>query len=296
MTISNSTRSIETIDAKEDFELIKIDESSYKGKYPLKKPTAKHRGVYGGNLVGQGLLVAILSSPNSIPHSLHSYFVRPVNDESEITWKIEKISNGRNYSNRLIKGYQNGKMVYVLNASLTKPKSSSSFEYHEEQDQQFSDQSKAKYWQKNNKIRIETKRFEANTNKDSFNWLMRYGIQNEQKITGIDETFKYVILSILTDWKNLQMILKENENVNNGANEYFLTNPKFNVSMDHSIYFHDDDFDPTDWLNFQAKCTRISHDRALIIAEIYNINGKHVATIIQERLYVIDEEAMKAKL
>lgn len=62
--------------------------------------------------------------------------------------------------------------------------------------------------------------------------------------------------------------------------------PQFNASLDHSVYFHDDDFDVTKWCTTFMKVSRICNDRALIKAEIYSNNGLHIASIVQERLWI----------
>ena len=64
------------------------------------------------------------------------------------------------------------------------------------------------------------------------------------------------------------------------------SNPKFNASLDHSVYFHDNDFDVTKWCTTFIKVSRMGNDRALIKGEIYSNNGLHIATIVQERLWI----------
>ncbi|SGZ46652.1 CIC11C00000005703 [Sungouiella intermedia] len=60
--------------------------------------------------------------------------------------------------------------------------------------------------------------------------------------------------------------------------------PYFSVSLDHHMYFHDTDFDCTDWIGFAFRAVRFVNNRVLLEAEMYNSDGQHFATIFQEGL------------
>ena len=115
----------EVVDVQEEFGVIELEENKkYKGNKPLVKPHADSRGVFGGNLAGQALLVAMKSCDAEFsPHSLHSYFVRAADPETPVEWEVDIISNGNNFANRTIRGVQRGKIVYIANVSLTKKNS-----------------------------------------------------------------------------------------------------------------------------------------------------------------------------
>ena len=53
----------ETVDVQKEFGVTKISDNKYVGVKPLIKPSPQSRGAFGGNLVGQALLVAIRSCP-----------------------------------------------------------------------------------------------------------------------------------------------------------------------------------------------------------------------------------------
>lgn len=60
--------------------------------------------------------------------------------------------------------------------------------------------------------------------------------------------------------------------------------PYFSVSLDHHMYFHDTDFDCTQWIGFSFRVVRFLNNRVLLEAEMYNSEGQHFATIFQEGL------------
>ncbi len=46
-------------------------------------------------------------------HSMHSYFLRPADIGAEVRYEVELLRDGRGYSTRQVRGYQNDKPVYV---------------------------------------------------------------------------------------------------------------------------------------------------------------------------------------
>jgi acyl-CoA thioesterase-2 len=87
---------------------------------------------YGGDMVAQALVAASLTVPASGPggkslHSMHSYFMRPVEIGDEVRYEVEVLRDGRGYSTRQVRGFQNGKPVYVCLASFAAGEPSGSF-------------------------------------------------------------------------------------------------------------------------------------------------------------------------
>jgi acyl-CoA thioesterase-2 len=69
---------------------------------------------YGGDMVAQAAAAAMRSvTDGKTMHSMHSYFLRPVDIGAEVTYEVELLRDGRGYSTRQVRGYQNDKPVYV---------------------------------------------------------------------------------------------------------------------------------------------------------------------------------------
>ncbi len=49
---------------------------------------------------------------------MHSYFMRPADIGADVRYEVEVLRDGRGYSTRQVRGYQNGKTVYVCLASF----------------------------------------------------------------------------------------------------------------------------------------------------------------------------------
>jgi len=77
---------------------------------------------YGGDMVAQAALAAMLTvTDDRVLHSLHSYFLRAVDIDAEIRYEVELVRDGRGYSTRQVRGYQNGQAAYVSLASFHVP-------------------------------------------------------------------------------------------------------------------------------------------------------------------------------
>ncbi len=75
---------------------------------------------YGGDLVAPAVAAAIRSvTDGKTLHSMHSYFMRPADIGAEVRYEVEVLRDGRGYSARQVRGYQNGKPAYVCLASFT---------------------------------------------------------------------------------------------------------------------------------------------------------------------------------
>jgi acyl-CoA thioesterase-2 len=74
---------------------------------------------YGGDMVAQALAAAVRSVfDGKTLHSTHSYFLRPVDIGAAVRYEVEVLRDGRGYSTRQVRGYQNGKPVYICLASF----------------------------------------------------------------------------------------------------------------------------------------------------------------------------------
>ncbi|MDX3696573.1 thioesterase family protein [Streptomyces europaeiscabiei] len=73
---------------------------------------------YGGDMVAQAAAAAMRSVEGKTLHSTHSYFLRPVDIGAEVHYEVELLRDGRGYATRQVRGFQNGKPVYVCLANF----------------------------------------------------------------------------------------------------------------------------------------------------------------------------------
>lgn len=291
MTLVSNISSLRTVDISTVFGVKQIDNNRYRGVNPLQKQGRQFRGVYGGNLVAQSVIVAIRSVPEGFqPNSVHAYFVRAVSDETPIEWEVDETSTGRTFANRMVRGLQNKKVVFTSNISLTRKNSNAevikktgkpSLQFQRKVEPYYQklsrDVSECKTIIMNPHTHIAVRSFPEICSRDVFSFLIRYGDENE-RIVGMTRDYQYAALAAVTDWFRLRYYF-ENMGVE--------VESSFDVSLDHSIYFHDSGFDATKYLIYSLKVTRLSHDRVLFYGQVYTQNGVHVASVSQERLFVI---------
>ncbi|EMG50636.1 Acyl-CoA thioesterase Tes4p, putative [Candida maltosa Xu316] len=290
--IATTVNDLPLTDISSVFNVKQIDTHKYIGVKPLTKQYPSYRGVFGGNLVGQSILVAIRSAPTGFqPNAIHSYFVRAVSDETPVEWKVDETSNGRTFANRAIRGLQNGKVVFTANISLTSKNSTKDaitktgqapLKFQRQAGAEFqyfpNNIAKCPILINNPNIHNTVRVFTKVESRDEYPFLMKYGDEFRERIVGWNQDYQYVALSAISDWIRLENVF---------ANMGMETDVAFNVSLDHSIHFHDNDFDASKYLFYAVKATRLSHDRVLINGQVFNEKGVHVASVSQERLFVL---------
>ncbi|RCK66849.1 Acyl-CoA thioesterase 2 [Candida viswanathii] len=269
---------------EEVYGVTKVAENKYVGNRPLNKPTPKTRGVYGGNFCAQAILVAIESAPEGFtPHSIHSNFIRGGDPEVPVEWEVEVISNGKSFANRIVKGVQHGIVVYVATVSLTNKNSTTrneSFTYDTPPDETVKTYGNAEldtYYQ--GWLYLEVKNYPKQLHSHQISYSVKWGPENDAW-KDASQTYQFVGLAAISDVLDLGQILRNLD--------IHLSTPKFNVSLDHSVYFHGADFDVTRWSTTTIRMTKLAHGRALIEGEMYSDQGRHIASIVQERLYIAE--------
>ena len=77
---------------------------------------------YGGDSVAQAAAAAIATVGDDRElHALHSSFLRPVEIGAPVRYEVELLRDGRGYSTRHVRGYQNDKVVFLTTASFQVP-------------------------------------------------------------------------------------------------------------------------------------------------------------------------------
>ena len=90
---------------------------------------------YGGDLVAPAAAAAMRSvTDGKALHSMHSYFLRPADIGAAVRYEVELLRDGRGYSTRQVRGYQNGKPVYACLASFAAGEPGGDFEMTLEDD------------------------------------------------------------------------------------------------------------------------------------------------------------------
>ncbi|MFB9446084.1 acyl-CoA thioesterase II [Dactylosporangium vinaceum] len=82
-------------------------------------PPVGPQRVFGGQVAAQALVAAGRTVERTrTVHSLHGYFVRPGDPEEPITYAVENIRDGRSFSVRRSVAQQHGKVIFFMSASF----------------------------------------------------------------------------------------------------------------------------------------------------------------------------------
>ena len=71
-------------------------------------------GVYGGQLLAQGLLSAVRSVEAMPPTSLHGYFMATASVGKPIEYRVNRLRDSRRFANRQVMAIQDGQLLFTL--------------------------------------------------------------------------------------------------------------------------------------------------------------------------------------
>ncbi|WP_166257114.1 acyl-CoA thioesterase II [Marinobacter salicampi] len=74
--------------------------------------------VFGGQVLGQGLMAASRTVEHRLPHSMHAYFLRPGNHRFPIDYEVQRVRDGGTFSVRRVIARQEGKEILTGSVSF----------------------------------------------------------------------------------------------------------------------------------------------------------------------------------
>lgn len=245
------------------------------------------RRVFGGQVVGQALMAACNTvDKDRLPHSLHAYFMRPGNPDKPIIFEVYRDRDGASFTSRRVVAKQSG--VPILNLACSFQRAEKGYD-HQVQMPKFSPPSESEShedWVKANlEIYPDNMRpfllknravefrqiFSENPNSLEQNYWFRLVDD-----IGDNQILQRVMFAYATDFTLLGACLLPHR-VN------WLNDDVQAASLDHALWFHDDvKFD--EWHLYHQTSPWAGAGRGLNRGEIYNTNGKLIASVAQEGL------------
>ena len=359
-------------DFEEALRVIKLDETHYVGAHPLRLPVTGGRGVYGGHLIAQSLLVAIESTRDSttnqvfIPDSYHLYFINAGNAKTPMNYTVTKLYDDSISSKRFIVVQQNGKNRLTCLVNLRKPgtktlhqegsgpnisipvppiqlKYPNPDELHQVQHTDFVRNAFGKEFIDYRECPEEKDQYAAERWLTVFTGLRNHAepgasleavteelpdasgkIHKVEKVilrpkdsqSVRDPIYNYVGLADLSDSAFLTTMtrilhipwapsLEIDETYDESRDATYIMRTTLNaahifhynaMSLDHHIYFHNQDYTPDDdsnfdickdWLAFTYQMKRLSNNRTLVRGFLFNEKHKCIATVVQEGLTIV---------
>lgn len=310
---------------QEKFLLIKVSDNVFKGKYPLEPYMEGARGTYGGEVLTQSAIAAYatMENPEFQMNSCHAYFVRAGSSESCIRYEVVTNSSGKSFVNKTVHAYQEhtNELIFEFICSFAFNNSIKQREEDYESGKSHripvkTQSTPSKIFKKyRNDVLEDLKRIVKlpHTHGLVEHSLPRFFMKNSRekdlktpfsdrrmgffgRITDqlpsdpvLKQTFKVAGLLYLSDSLYLGSIGRTFGHAMTGKSADF-----FRTSLDHAVYFHDTDFDPTQHLFIDYKFVRMSNSRVLCFVMFFDLNGKQVATVTQEGLIDLRPEVKES--
>ncbi|WVZ16902.1 hypothetical protein V8G54_009884 [Vigna mungo] len=257
--------------------------------------------VFGGQMIGQALAAASKSVDClKVVHSLHAYFILAGDLEMPITYKVDRIRDGRSFATRKVEGIQKGITIFTLLASFQKEESGMVHQkvaipsvpspdkarykllpMEELRERRLTDPRLPVTYR--NKvatsqfipwpIEIRLCEYEFSTNMTKSPPSLRYWFRAKGKLSH-DQALHRCVVAYASDLIFLQVSL------NPHREKGFRTR---SVSLDHSMWFHRS-VKADDWVLFAIFTPTAQSARVFVTGQMFNQKGELLVSLVQEGL------------
>lgn len=268
--------------------LEQIDENIYRGQN-YQAPWGR---VFGGQVMAQAVHAARRTVPDDrFLHSLHGYFILGGDISTPIIFQVDRIRDGRSFTTRRVVAVQRGKAIFNLSASFQKAEKG--FEHQISMPNVPSPDAL-----------ITDKEWAAKYKKELPNMYKRYTVDRPIEFRPV-EKFDPINLKNKHPFRHIWLKAKDviesddprvHKEVLAYASDYNLMGTSllphradFNrelmqmASLDHAMWFHHD-FKADEWLLYALDSPAASNSRGFNRGNFFNVEGKLVASVVQEGL------------
>jgi acyl-CoA thioesterase-2 len=248
---------------------------------------------YGGDMVAQSAAAMMRSvESDRTLHSMHSYFMRPVDIGAIVRYEVERLRDGRGYSTRSVRGYQNGKAVFAAMGSFHVREEGSEYqqvspavvdpESLRSAAQVLSgvDGAAADYWSSGRSfdmrhvlgpVYVEV---EGAIQPHQAVWVKAFDELPDNGDQHAIADLHRAALAYVCDYTILEPLLRIN-----GLN---WSSPGLSTaSLDHSMWFHRDGR-ADDWVLYAQEAISGQNNRGLALGRLFDRQGRLLATVAQE--------------
>jgi acyl-CoA thioesterase-2 len=227
-------------------------------------------GLYGGQIVAQGLMAATLTVDEEFqPHSLHASFIRSGSHTEKILFEVDRVRDGRSFWNRRVVARQAVGPILTMTAS-----------FHVEEDDDVTvqtavrptaprpDQLRSDRW-----TPIFDRRLAPSPTPGTVTAWMR--VDDD---LGDDPALQAAALAYLSDDLPTDAVvsLHPDRVAGDQFHEQF-----FSASLDHAVWFHQP-LRADGWHVQSFTCHGLMGSRGVSVGQVFGADGTHAATISQE--------------
>jgi acyl-CoA thioesterase-2 len=251
--------------------------------------------VFGGQVLGQALVAAARTvDTERLPHSLHSYFLRPGNGDIPILYDVDRIRDGRSFTTRRVVAIQKGRAIFNMSVSFQLREEGLEHQFDmpnvlgpeglagdaerfadlARRKPEFKDFHGGNRWPFDNR-RVEFMLMDDHSTRPPYQhvWTRVEGDPGE------DQVVHRALLAFASD-----MGFMSTATLPHGMHFGMQ-----GASLDHSIWFHHD-IRMDDWLLYQQESPSAAASRGFVRGSFYTREGLLVASTTQECLIRIRDE------
>ncbi len=226
--------------------------------------------LFGGQVVAQALRAAQLSvDPDFHVHSFHSYFIRGGTSSEPVRLEVDRIRNGRSFITRRVVARQSNGAILNMAASFQKFEDAVDVQAFSPPDVGSPTDGIDDGWGS----MIDRYKFDLEPGRQA-TWLR---LLSEPLP---DRQIKACALAFLSDaimTGPARTVHPDNLSREDQRERYM------GASLDHALYFHRPT-EPTEWMLADVSSMGLRGSRGLSFGKIFDDNGTHLASVVQEVL------------
>lgn len=281
----------------DELKVEQIDRLLFRGT-PNQWPN-KH--VFGGHVVAQAMEAACLTVEEGYkPHSLHSYFLRPGKADRPIIYDVDPIRDGRSFVTRRVVAIQGGEAIFTVAVSfhvgedgvshqidmpdVPQPEDLNDDEaYYARILRALGSDPKKRAYMPTEMRSIDRMDLENPQPKDP---ITGYWVRWKDTIDG-DANLHRRLLAYASDFAFLSSNLRPHAMIPRDPRL------KTVASLDHSVWFHRDNFRVDEWIYYKTEGYWTGKGRGLARGALYTRDGRLIASTAQECLLRLQPGADK---
>ncbi|KAG8817622.1 hypothetical protein FRC18_000417, partial [Serendipita sp. 400] len=239
------------------------------------------RGVFGGQVISQAVVAA--SNCVNPDYSLHCYFLLSASPSIPILYYVERLREGKTYTTRSVKAVQNGALVFTMTCSFQKdepgqpihqrpmPQGVPSPDACKLVEDVFEEYLQSAKLTEEMKIIIKENIIERRKSpiaiKDTPVFRTADGILTQafwmraKSVPKYELPFQRCILSYMSDLRFLGVASRE---LGLSRSRVWPRNLSMMSTLDHTVWFYDNDFDVGEWMLYVVSCVAAGNGRAVV--------------------------------
>lgn len=256
------------------------------------------RRVYGGQVIAQSLLAAAatFADDSRLPHSLHSYFMRGGNPAAPFDIAVERLRDGRSFSDRRITCSQDDRDIFAMIASFQTPEHGLSFSIDApdvpEPEELTSaleifrtmDHPVGRFLGKTAAfdVRHVQRNLYTGADRNRSNRQQLWMAPRSEVPEEVTQVVHRALLAYVIDQVMFEPAMR-------ATGLSWLTPGMSAASLDHAMWFHRD-IDVNEWLLYDGTCSEVGSGRVLCHTSVFTRSGDLVAEATQQGMLRVPME------